>query len=183
MEENPYQSPVTESPVNDLPVSNSEIIRKEHLSHEASIKSIGVLYWLSGLFLLLMGIGQISNVARDVSPLEGIVVMGFLILLGCFQFWMGFGIRKIKKWIKIPLIIFSVIGLLGFPAGTLINIYILFLVLGKKGKMVFSDEYKEIIRETPHVKYKTSKAMWIILGLCLTAFYFSNSFAYMHLMN
>jgi flagellar basal body-associated protein FliL len=31
--------------------------------------------------------------------------------------------------------------------------------------MVFSPDYRRIITETPHVKYKTSIAVWIILGV------------------
>ncbi|RYD30494.1 MAG: hypothetical protein EOP87_16580 [Verrucomicrobiaceae bacterium] len=49
--------------------------------------------------------------------------------------------------------------------GTLINAYILFLTFGKKGRMIFSDRYKEIIQVTPHVKCKTPASVWIILGI------------------
>lgn len=33
--------------------------------------------------------------------------------------------------------------------------------------MVFSPYYKEIISQTPHIKYKTSIVVWIFLGLLL----------------
>ena len=41
--------------------------------------------------------------------------------------------------------------------------YILFLLLSKKGSMVFSPEYQAIIERTPHIQYRTS---WIVKG-CL----------------
>ena len=41
--------------------------------------------------------------------------------------------------------------------------YILYLLLSKKGSMVFSPEYRLIIERTPHIKYRTS---WILKG-CL----------------
>jgi len=153
------------APVNEALISNAESIRREHLKHEASVKSLGMLYWLGGVILLLAGLVQLLNLGERGVLAEILGPALILMLVGGLQFWMGFGIHKLKKGVKIPLVLFSVLGLLGFPAGTIINIYILFLVLGKKGQMVFSDEYKEIIRETPHVKYKTSKAMKIILGL------------------
>lgn len=72
--------------------------------------------------------------------------------------------RKLKSWARIPTAILSGIGLLGFPVGTLINGYILYLVFSRKGVTVFSDDYKRVIAETPHIKYRTSIVVWIILG-------------------
>ncbi len=36
--------------------------------------------------------------------------------------------------------------------------------------MIFSDEYNEIIRQTPEMKYRTSIVVWIFLGLLLLLF-------------
>ena len=36
--------------------------------------------------------------------------------------------------------------------------------------MIFSDEYKEIIRQTPEMKHRTSIVVWIFLGLLLLLF-------------
>ena len=72
-----------------------------------------------------------------------------------------------KKWARIPTGILSGIGLLAFPIGTLINAYVLYLIFSAKGKMVFSDEYRAVIEQTPHIKYRTSIIVWIVLGLLL----------------
>jgi hypothetical protein len=61
--------------------------------------------------------------------------------------------------------VLSEVGLLGFPIGTLINGYILYLLLSKKGRKVFSDEYRQIVSLTPHIKYRTSIVVCILLGL------------------
>jgi hypothetical protein len=61
----------------------------------------------------------------------------------------------------------SAIGLIGFPIGTIINGYILYLLVSKKGSTIFSPEYKEIIALTPGVKYKTSVVVWVVLGIFL----------------
>jgi hypothetical protein len=79
----------------------------------------------------------------------------------------GTGLRRLKRWARIPVGILSGIGLIGFPLGTIINAYILYLVFGKKGVTVFSDEYRLVIEQTPHIKYKTSIVVWIFLGLVL----------------
>lgn len=89
------------------------------------------------------------------------------LLLGAGQLWVGYGLRRLRKWARIPTGILSGLGLLAFPIGTLINAYILYLLFCQKGKMVFSDEYRAVIEQTPHIKYRTSIIVWIVLGLLL----------------
>ena len=139
-----------------------EDIRKEHIKHEASVTSIGILYYLGGAAMTVMGIfGMFAGGA------EAILTSAFLLALGIGQFWVGTGLRRLKKWARIPTGILSGIGLLAFPIGTLINAYILYLIFSQKGKMVFSDEYRAVIEQTPHIKYRTSIIVWIVLGLLL----------------
>jgi hypothetical protein len=70
-----------------------------------------------------------------------------------------------KAWARIPSAILSGLGLISFPLGTLINGYILYLLFSKKDSTIFSDDYKQVIQETPHNKYQTSLLVWIFLGL------------------
>jgi hypothetical protein len=140
----------------------AEQIRKDHIKHEASVKSIGILYFLAAIFLILAG-GVSLFADQGSGLLVGLVLLGF----GAAQIWVGIGLRGLKSWARIPTALFSGVGLLGFPFGTLINGYILYLVLSKKGKTVFADDYKRVIEQTPHIKYKTSIVVWIFLGLLL----------------
>ena len=48
-----------------------------------------------------------------------------------------------------------------------INGCVLYLIFSAKGKMVFSDEYRAVIEQTPDIKYRTSVIVWIVLGLIL----------------
>jgi hypothetical protein len=61
--------------------------------------------------------------------------------------------------------VFGAIGLLGFPVGTLIAGYLLYLLWSEKGNVVFSPRYQRVMQATPHIKYKTSIIVWIFLGL------------------
>ena len=142
--------------------NNAEQIRKEHLKHEASVKSVGILYFLGATFLLIAGVAGLVT-ADGAEKLFGLV----LAALGVLQMWVGIGVRRLKSWARIPTAVLSGIGLLAFPLGTLINGYILYLVLCQKGKIVFSEEYKRVIEQTPHIKYKTSIVVWIFLGLLI----------------
>jgi hypothetical protein len=63
------------------------------------------------------------------------------------------------------------LGLIGFPIGTLISVYFLYLLLSQKGAYVFSPEYAQVIAATPHIQYKTSIVVWIFLGLLLVVIF------------
>jgi hypothetical protein len=145
--------------------TGAEQIRTDHIKHEASVKSVGLLYFLGGIVVILAGLGGLFS-----GGLMGVLVGGALMMLGGGQIATAVGLRKLKSWARIPTGIFSGIGLLGFPLGTLINAYILYLVFCRKGTTVFSDEYKRVIAETPHIKYRTSIVVWIFLGLLLLLF-------------
>lgn len=144
--------------------SAAEEIRNEHLKHEASVKSVGVLYFIGGVVLVLLGLGN-SVASVPKAAVMGIAFGLLLAALGVGQFLVGMGLRRLKPWARTPCAVLSGIGLLGFPFGTIINAYILYLVLCQKGKMVFSDEYRAVIEQTPHIKYRTSILVWILLGL------------------
>ncbi len=152
--------------------SLDEEIRQEHIKHEASIKSVGTLYLIGGVLMVLSGFGMMAGAAAgssgggDFGPEAAGFMIGmtiFYLVIGVLMVFLAFGIRKLKSWVRIPVTILSGLGLLNIPIGTLINGYILYLVWSKKGKMVFSDEYKQVIEATPHIKYKTSIIVWIIL--------------------
>ena len=148
-----------------------EEVRKAHIKHEASVKSIGVLYIVGATFL---GIGVGASFFNNSENLPQNTVGGiFLLLLLAAQFWTGLRVRKLEKGSRVMVGLLSGLGLLAVPIGTLINAYILYLVFSKKGKVVFSDEYKEAIAATPHIKYKMSIVVWVFLGLLVLVLLFA----------
>ena len=163
MKENPYTAPQSTATWTD---SSEEQIRREHIKHEASVKSIGILYFIGAFFVVISAVGiTLDSSELPLSSRIGIgVVLGSI---GVLQFLVGVGLRRLKSWARIPTGILSGIGLLAFPVGTLINGYILYLVFSTKGSMVFSDRYREVIAATPHIKYRTSIVIWILLGILL----------------
>jgi len=164
---NPYAAPA--APVEDVSANaQAEAIRKEHISHEASIKAVGLLYYLGGIGVTLAALAGLVG-AKDASV--GVTLL--LIGLGVGQFFAGWGVRALRPWGRIVGCILSAIGLIGFPIGTLINGYILYLFLSKKGRTIFAPEYQDVIAATPHVKYKTSILVWIFLALLVALFAFA----------
>ena len=171
-ENNPYRTTSAEAATPHHAGSPAEAIRHEHIKHEASVKSIGTLYKL-GCIVLVLGsivalVSFLAFVGAQAGPQEVMFVAGaaaFYLVIGCLQGFTAFGLWGLKPWARWVAVVLSVIGLIGFPVGTLICGYFLYLLLSAKGTMVFSDPYKEIILQTPHIKYKTSALAWILLSL------------------
>jgi hypothetical protein len=158
---NPYAAPTAR--VDDVPASSeAEAIRRAHINHEASIKAVGILYYLGGVGGTLAGIASLVGAAGDAESL----FMGlFLVAFGAVSLAGGWGVRALRPWGRIAGCVLSALGLLGFPIGTLVNAYILYLYLSKKGRTIFAPEYKDVIAATPHVKYRTSIVIWVFLAL------------------
>jgi hypothetical protein len=159
---NPYAAPAAR--LEELGADSvAETIRREHINHEASIKAVGILYYIGGVLIMLGGFAALVGAPKD--PGAAAFVMLFIAAIGVAQLVAGWGVRALKPWGRIVACVISVIGLLGFPIGTLINAYILYLLFSKKGSTVFSADYQGVIAATPHVKYKTSIVVWIFLAL------------------
>lgn len=182
--ENPYAAP--ESVITPVPVYNteSEQSRQAHLSHEASVKSIGSLYYLGAILLSLGFFGYIGTIfsssgkgAAGGSELA-LLIGGALVMLGLIilQWMLARGLRNLRPWVRIPTIILSIIGLLGFPLGTLISGYVLYLMLSAKSKMVFSPEYRQIITDTPHLRYRTSFLKTLLIVILVVAAFMAIGF-------
>jgi hypothetical protein len=162
-------------------LSQAELIRKSHLSHEANIQSFGCLYTLGGILGILGAIFYIGlgifvmaggeNPQAGVNPMAaGIMttLIGVVFLaIAVAQLFAGRSMQTLNPSGKILAIIISAIGLLGFPCGTLISGYLLYLLVSAKGEMVFSSAYKEVMQATPHIRYRTSIIVWIFLFLLI----------------
>ena len=48
-----------------LPESDAELIRNEHIQHEASIRSVGFLYYMSGFIMLAALVVTIIDISSD----------------------------------------------------------------------------------------------------------------------
>lgn len=169
---NPFAAPSSLDYAQENLGSDAERIRQQLIGHEASIQSIGLLYIIGSIFAVLFGIvtslsssQAMANGQRDaeVALVIGVVVL----LLGIAQGIVGFGLRRLRSWTRIPVGVISGLGLIAVPIGTIVNGYILYLIFSEKGNRVFSPEYQDIIQQTPHIKYQTSIIVKILVVLLL----------------
>jgi hypothetical protein len=159
---NPYAAPAAR--VENMATNpEADAIRRAHLNHEASIKAVGALYYIGGAVMTIAGLMGAVGAPRS----EGVALLLFIGAFGVAQLVVAWGVRAFRPWGRVVGIILSVIGLIGFPIGTLISAYILYLLLSKKGRTIFSPEYQDVIAATPYAKYKTSIIVWIFLALIL----------------
>ena len=166
MEINPYAAP--QSQVLQT-TSQDELIRQEHINTEATIKSVGMLYYLGAFMVVFYGVGSIIiGISSGSDALWGSILIGVVLLaIGVGQGVVAYGLRRLQSWSRIPTVIISCIGLIGIPIGTLISIYILVKILGKQGKFVMTPEYQRIIAATPGVKRRQSLVAWVLLILLI----------------
>ncbi len=173
---NPYQATSRTSFQATTADSADEAIRRQHLSHEAGIRSFGILFGIGGRPLSypwLLHFGFRSRDARFASARCSSCSDNHADLTDhlCTPWdrsrFVAIGLRKLNNVGRIGGTVFGAIGLLGIPIGTLISAYLLYLLWSAKANMVFSPEYQRIRVATPHIKYKTSIVTWIVLGLLI----------------
>lgn len=159
----------------------AEQVRREHLKHEASIRTVGALQILAATLLLLPIFMELlahlfgfpTSAANGVGGRINLVSafpMTFL-CLAILLLGLGFGLRRLNPYARIVSAVLAGIGLIGFPVGTLINGYILWLLFSRKGKRVFSEEYRRIRAETPHIRCRTPVWFWLLVALLIVGLY------------
>ncbi len=171
----PYAPPkasITPGVTDDL--VEAELTRRQLIKHETSVRSIGILYLFGAFF---MGLAAVSMLGLSLSSasVDGGFSVGlglFYLLLAALSLYLGLGLRRLQPKVRTGVTILSGFGLLGFPLGTLINGYILYLIHSEKGKRVMSAEYQTIIAQTPHVKYSTPLWLIILALLIISLFVF-----------
>lgn len=179
--ENPFASPPEiddDAVVKE--VSEEERIRRAYINFEVSVQAIGSLYYLGGLLCGLAAGGSGAAAIEHAGRAESGSLAGFAALYGFLavvSIIIGRGLRTLSPWAKVPVGITALIGMLGIAMlggliavliVALVIIYVLYPVFSKTGAFVFSPEYREIIRRTPHVRYK-SYFMWVVLAVLLVA--------------
>ena len=110
---------------------------------DAHVKALGVIYIILGIFTalgglalfgILAGAGLIADdrVAALTTGLIGTVLGGFLIVISLPNIVAGIGLLKRRAWARVLAIILGVIHLVGFPIGTAIGVYTLYVLLNDR---------------------------------------------------
>lgn len=171
---NPFQAPGVIQALDTAPRNADELalalqIREEHLRHETSLKAIGALFLLVGVLFGIAGFQYLYKASAGGRNLPLTAILPLLVLMLLF-FTTGIYVRLLSRWAWLPLGAILFLGLLLFPLGTLINGYVIYLFLCRKGRTVFSPSYQRVIELTPQLQYRTSPvliAMVIMLAIVI----------------
>jgi hypothetical protein len=180
--ENPYASPaLVETP--DAPPPKVEVleteeerIRRLHLSVETSIRTLGavgyILAGVCGAIVASAGVTAIKEFLRVPNDFESLIVMVLWGLPAAAFFVEGRALRKLNRLagnilaIAACLLIVVILGVILWAGAMPLLIavpfaaYPVFLVRGRKGRMVFSDEYVRIRQQTPYMVYRPQAVQW-----------------------
>lgn len=100
---------------------------------------VGAMFGMAGM----AGAAADSEEAAVVLPVLGItggLVTAFLLALSLPGLVTGFGLLMFKPWARILGIVLSALQLLGFPIGTAIGIYSLWVLLNKDTEPLFTGQ-------------------------------------------
>jgi hypothetical protein len=187
MDHNPYAPPdselhdLTPPPVvaGGMTLAEAEALRREHLTHEARLQSVGSLMLLGALnlvfgpLLVLTGvfsvIGYFVTPGADEGALPGGGVLGALGLVatgtGALSLRGGTGLRRLDPKHRTLYTVLVSLWLLSCSLFSLLGLWALYLIHSPAGQIVLSAEYQEARRLTPNMHFRTSPVTWVVLAL------------------
>ena len=146
-------------------------IRQQLIDCEGNVRSIVGVLILGGLILtIVFGILSVVYVSHGGNAdLALAALFGVLALLGIAQLTVGIRLRSFHPGARIGAIIFCGLWLLFFPLGTIIGGACLWYLVRPAASYVFTPEYREVIRKTPHIHFQTSAVSWGMLIILLVS--------------
>ena len=166
-----------------------------HEASVKSIGTLHYLGAIGGLLGTGGLLGALLVARNRLGPMESVfLIIGGLMYaaLGGLHLALGIGLRRLQTWARwtdvglIALVlalygILAMVGVAGIAGGSdaasvvglfsgiffvyVIFGYILYLLLAAKAKTIFSAEYKTIIAQTPHIRYRTRRVLKVALAL------------------
>jgi hypothetical protein len=116
---------------------------------DTHIKVLGFIYIIAGSILVVLGLALLGVVggaglfsgdrqAIFVTGVVGTALAAFFLVLSLPSIVAGIGLLKRREWARILTIILGVFHLFGFPIGTAIGVYTLYVLLNDQTKPLFA---------------------------------------------
>jgi len=112
------------------------------------VQILGWIYIILGVFgivlaislcLLLAGIGVLSGdqTANNVMLTIAVIVGGLSAMVSVPGVLTGFGLLRLRPWARVLAIILGILNLPGFPIGTFLGVYSLYVMLDDETSTLF----------------------------------------------
>ena len=116
----------------------------------SQIKIVGWMYIILGISgtlaafctaVLIFAGGLISSdeTAITVTGIIALVVVGLSILISIPGIITGIGLLRLKRWARILAMVLAIFSLPAFPVGTLLGIYVLYVMFDSDTVMLFDN--------------------------------------------
>jgi hypothetical protein len=158
---NPYAPPEVES-FEHLPVADSGVLTRQ-VELEGTFRLAAIVYIALAILSLAAGnilLALATTQQIDPMPID-LLLMGFL-LQAFFFGTVGYGVIHYYSFGRWGTLIISVFLAGHLPFGTLFHGYLVLRQLCTPvGRSMFTAEYRELIRQTPHLKLRYNKfSLW-----------------------
>ncbi|MCA9012235.1 MAG: hypothetical protein KDB01_20925 [Planctomycetaceae bacterium] len=166
---NPYAAPLAEPEAFDPFQQDDTRIRQQFINCEANVTTIAGVMIIGGLLVAaIAAIAAFVTAANSGAFAFGAVaLLVVLVLLGFVQMVIGARVRTLHPRARIGAIIFCTLWLFFIPLGTIFGGACLWYLVRPAATYVFTPEYRDVIRRTPHVRFRTSAVSWGILATVL----------------
>jgi hypothetical protein len=116
---------------------------------DTHIKVLGFIYIIAGVILVVLGLflfgilGGAGLLSQDkqaflITGFIGTALAVFFFVLSVPSIIAGIGLLKRREWARILTIILGIFHLFGFPIGTAIGVYTLYVLFNDQAKALFS---------------------------------------------
>jgi len=144
--------------------SEREAVRREHVNYEASVRSIGTMYYAGSVLWSLFGLFFLLAAVRgtDFTPWPLAVIS---LVFGVASVVVAWGLRRLQRWAASAAAVLSALSLPVVPFGTVIGAYVLVVLRSAKGRRIFARDYASIVAATPHIEAGGSRVVWIVFAV------------------
>jgi hypothetical protein len=144
--------------------SELEATRREHLKHEASVRSVGTMYYAGSVLWSLFGVYFLLVAVRGTDFTAWPLAVVCLVF-GLASLAVAWGLRGLQRWAASAAAVLSALSLPVIPFGTVIGAYVLVLLRSAKGRRIFARDYAGIVAATPHIEPGSSRVVWIVFAV------------------
>lgn len=157
-------------------VRDAELIRRVHITHEALVQCLGSLYTMLAFLPCFIVVVMVTLSAFSRGLGYALLELASLLIIGIYvipSYLIGRALHTFDRRVR-AVVAAVMLGSLLFslkysPIVIIIDIilsgYTLYLLFSERGQMVFSDEYRDVIEATPHMKPDLSVVIWMGLAI------------------
>lgn len=115
-----------------------------HFKVVAWLHVLESMIYIGGAVLLMIFFSGLGVMAGDPQALSiltivGLCASGFLLLFGVPIALAGWGLLKSEGWARVLAMVLAILGLFLFPVGTIIGIYVIWVLTSQQAALQFGD--------------------------------------------